>query len=71
MTKTRPNDVPLPGADEVVLTRLEACRVARIGLSTFDRAVIGKRLHVHRTGRRITVSRFELERFMGIYKADA
>jgi hypothetical protein len=31
MTKTRPSDVPLPAADEENLTRLEACRVVRIG----------------------------------------
>lgn len=66
MTKTRVADVPLPPKDEVVLTRLEACRIARIGLSTFDRAVLEKRIHVHRNGRRITVARFELERFMGL-----
>lgn len=64
MTKTRVADVPLPPADEIHLTRLEACRVARIGLSTFDRAVIAKRLHVRRNGRRITVTRAEIDRFM-------
>jgi excisionase family DNA binding protein len=65
MTKTRVADVPLPSADEVNLTRLEACRLARIGLSTFDRAVNDKRLHVNRVGRKITVTRKELNRFMG------
>lgn len=66
MTKTRPADVPLPHPDEVNLTRLEACRVARITTSTFDRAVSSKRLHVNRTGRKVTVKRAELDRFMGI-----
>ena len=71
MTKTRVADVPLPPPDEVVLTRLEACRVARIGLSTFDRAVLAGRLHVHRNGRKITVSRHELARYMGLIGTDA
>jgi excisionase family DNA binding protein len=66
MTKTRPNDVPLPSKDEVILTRLEACRIARIGLSTFDRAVAEKRLVVSRVGRQIKVTREELNRFLGI-----
>jgi hypothetical protein len=70
MAKTKPKDVPLPLADEIVLTRLEACRVARIGLSTFDRAVLAKRLRVQRSGRRISVTREELYRFMGL-NADA
>jgi excisionase family DNA binding protein len=64
VTKTNPADVPLPPAGEAVLTRLEACRVARIGLSTFDRAVVAKRLRVARIGRKIVVRRDELERFM-------
>lgn len=71
MTKTRPHDIPLPAADEVVLTRLEACRVARIGLSTFDRAVADKRLHVQKNGRRVTVTREELRRFMGLDQVHA
>lgn len=71
MTKTRPVDVPLPSPEEVILTRLEACRVARIGLSTFDRAVIAGRLHVQRNGRRITVTTKEMRRFMGIDEAGA
>jgi excisionase family DNA binding protein len=71
MTKTKPHDVPLPAAGEVVLTRLEACRVARIGLSTFDRAVAANRLRVQRSGRKITVTREELSRFMGLNQAHA
>jgi hypothetical protein len=71
MAKTKPKDVPLPLADEVVLTRLEACRVARIGLSTFDRAVLAKRLRVQRNGRKISVTREELYRFMGLDAVDA
>ncbi len=66
MTKTKPQEIPLPAANEVILTRLEACRVARIGLSTFDRAVANKMLRVQKNGRRITVTREELSRFMGI-----
>lgn len=64
MGKRKPADIPLPPADEENLTRLEACRVARISLSTFDRAVAAKRLHVKRTGRGIIVKRPELERFI-------
>lgn len=66
MTKTRPKDVPLPAKDEVLLTRLEVCRLARIGLSTFDRAVTAKRLTVKRVGRKVLVERSELDRFIGI-----
>jgi hypothetical protein len=66
MTRTRPNDVPLPSKDEVILTRLEACRVARIGLSTFDRAVKSGRLHVRRIGRKVMVEHREMNRFIGI-----
>jgi excisionase family DNA binding protein len=66
MSKTRPNDVPMPSPEEIVLTRLEVCRVARIGLSTFDRAVNNKRLRVHRIGRKVVVERKELNRFIGI-----
>jgi excisionase family DNA binding protein len=66
MTKTRPCDTPLPCPEETILTRLEACRVARIGLSTFDRAVNEGRLRVSRIGRNIKVTREELNRFMGI-----
>jgi hypothetical protein len=57
MTKTRPSDVPLPPADEENLTRLEGCRVVRIGLTTFDQLVATGRLRVHRIGRRIVVKR--------------
>jgi hypothetical protein len=66
MTKTRPADVPLPPADEAILTRLEACRIARISLPTFDRAVLEGRLIVRRHGRKITVTRTELNRFTGL-----
>jgi len=66
MTKTRPTEVPLPPPEETNLTRLEACRVARIGLSTFDRAVASKKLRIQKSGRKITVTREELNRFMGI-----
>jgi excisionase family DNA binding protein len=66
VTKTRPRDVPLPPPEEVVLTRLEACRVARISLPTFDKAVAEKRLTVHRNGRRITVPRAEVERCFNV-----
>jgi excisionase family DNA binding protein len=66
MSKTRPKDVPLPAKDEVLLTRLEACRLARIGLSTFDRAVTAKRLTVKRVGRKVLVERGELDRFIGL-----
>jgi excisionase family DNA binding protein len=66
MSKTRPKDVPLPAKDEVLLTRLEACRLARIGLSTFDRAVTAKRLTVKRVGRKVLVKRGELDRFIGL-----
>ena len=64
MTKTRVTDVPLPPAEQLYLTRLEVCRIARIGLSTFDRAVLEGRLRVHRVGRRILVTREELDRFI-------
>jgi excisionase family DNA binding protein len=66
MSKTRPKDVPLPAKDEILLTRLEACRLARIGLSTFDRAVASKRLTVKRVGRKVLVKRGELDRFIGL-----
>jgi excisionase family DNA binding protein len=66
MSKTRPKDVPLPAKDEVLITRLEACRLARIGLSTFDRAVTAKRLTVKRVGRKVLVERGELDRFIGL-----
>lgn len=65
MTKTRPKDVQLPSKDEVILKRLEACRVARIGLSTFDRAA-AKRLQVQKNGRKVTVTPEDLRRYMGI-----
>jgi len=64
MTKTRPSDVPLPPIHEELLTRLEACRVARISLSSFDRAVKEGRIVVRRNGTRILVSRGELDRFI-------
>jgi hypothetical protein len=38
--------------------------IARIGLTTFDRAVADKRLQVHRIGRKIMVKREELNRSM-------
>jgi excisionase family DNA binding protein len=66
MSKTRPSDVPMPSPEEIVLTRLEVCRVARITTSTFDRAVSAKRLHVHRIGRKVVVERKELNRFIGL-----
>ena len=66
MTKTRPKDVPLPAKDEVLLTRLEACWLARIGLTTFDRAVNNGLVRVHRIGRKVMVAREELHRFIGI-----
>jgi hypothetical protein len=66
ITKTRPNDVPLPSKDEVILTRLEACRVARIGLSTFDRAKDKGLIKVTYVGRKVMVTPEELRRFMGM-----
>ncbi|MEH2608808.1 hypothetical protein [Bradyrhizobium sp. AZCC 1693] len=66
MTKTRPNDVPLPPPEQFFLTRLEACRVARIGLNAFDNAVKDGRLVVRRNGTRIIVTRSNLYRFMGV-----
>jgi excisionase family DNA binding protein len=65
MTKTRPSDVPLPPPEQRYLTRLEVCRVARIAVSTFDRAVLDKRLSVRRVGRKVLVEREELDRFLG------
>jgi hypothetical protein len=61
-TSKHPNDVPLPPPEQEVLTRLEACRVARVSTSTFDRAVLAKRLHVKRNGTRILVKRAEVAR---------
>lgn len=64
MTKTRVADVPLPPLEQQMLTRLEACRVARIGLSTFDKAVADKRISVHRNGTRILVTRRALDAYI-------
>ena len=66
MTKTRPADVPLPPPEQFFLTRLEACRVARIGLSAFDNAVKDGRLPARRNGTRVIVTRPDLHRFMGV-----
>ena len=62
--KTRLADVPMPPADQPFLTKLEACKVARIGTSTFEKAVTEKRLQVRRIGTRIVVPREELMRFV-------
>lgn len=66
MTKTRVADVPLPPPEQYFLTRLEACRVARIGLNAFDNAVKDGSLKVLRNGRRVIVARPHLNRFMGV-----
>jgi hypothetical protein len=57
-------DVPMPGPEQPFLTRLEACRLARIGTSTFDKAVADKRIKVRWNGIRIIVERVEIERFV-------
>jgi hypothetical protein len=67
-SKKRLRDVPMPQADQPFLTRLEACKLARIGTSAFDKAVAGKRINVRRNGEganaRIIVERAEIERFV-------
>jgi excisionase family DNA binding protein len=64
MSRTHPRDVPLPPPGEETLTRLEACRVARVSESTFDRAVANKRISVRRLGLRILIKRAELDRWI-------
>ena len=65
MAKRHPDQVNLPDPSEPFLTRLQACRLAHIGLSTFDREVARGRLKVIRTGQRgIKVTREEIERYM-------
>jgi excisionase family DNA binding protein len=66
MARKRLIDVQLPSPEETNLTRLEACRVARMGTTTFDKAVSEGRIRVQRIGRKIIVAREELNRFMGI-----
>jgi excisionase family DNA binding protein len=63
-TSRRLRDVPLPPPEQNILTRLEACRVARVGTSTFDKAVASEAVNVMRNGRRVLVKRAELERWM-------
>ena len=70
MTKTRVSDVPLPPPEQEVLTRLEACRVARIGLSTFDKAVADGRIRVHRNGTRILVTRRVLNGYIAMMPSE-
>jgi hypothetical protein len=57
-------DVSVPSADQPFLTRLEACRLARIGTSTFDKAVAAKRIKVRWNGTRMIVERAEIIRFV-------
>lgn len=63
-SKRRLADTPMPSPDQPFLTRLEACRVARIGTSTFDKAVAAKRLTVRWNGIRMIVERAEIERYV-------
>ena len=57
-------EVPMPALEKQFLTRLEACRLARIGTSTFDKAVAEKRLTVRWNGNRQIVERSEIARFV-------
>jgi hypothetical protein len=57
-------EVPMPSLEKQFLTRLEACRLARIGTSTFDRAVADKRLTVRWNGNRMIVERTEISRYV-------
>jgi hypothetical protein len=57
-------DVPIPSADQPFLTRLEACKLARVGTSTFDKAVEDKRITVRWNGTRMIVPRAEVVRFV-------
>ncbi len=54
----------MPAADQPFLTRLEACRLARIGTSSFDKAVAEKRIKVRWNGIKIIVERAEIIRFV-------
>jgi hypothetical protein len=54
----------MPSPEQVILTRLEVCRLARISPSTFDRARREKRISVKRNGLRILVTRAEAMRFI-------
>lgn len=69
-SKRRLADTPMPTPDQPFLTRLEACRLARIGTSTFDKAVAAKRLTVRWNGIRIVVENAEIKRFMGTLPTD-
>jgi hypothetical protein len=62
--KRRLADVPMPPPDQEFLTRLEACRVARIGTTTFDKAVAAKRITVRWKGTHIVVERAEMVRYV-------
>ena len=57
-------EVPMPALEKEYLTRLEACRLARIGTSTFDTAVDEKRITVRWNGNRMIVERSEIARYI-------
>ena len=63
-SKRRLADVPMPAADQPFLTRLEACKLARIGTWSFDKAVAEKRIKVRWNGNRMIVERREVERLV-------
>jgi hypothetical protein len=63
-------EVPMPSLEKEFLTRLEACRLARIGTSTFDEAVAQKRIIVHWNGNRMIVPRVEVARYIGSLPTD-
>lgn len=62
--KRRLADIPMPPADQPFLTRLEACKLARIGTTTFDKAVRQESIKVRWNGIRIIVERAEITRFI-------
>ena len=64
MTKKRPSETKLPPPETTLLTRLEACAMARMGLSTFDRRVAAGVIQIRKHGHLVMVERSELERYM-------
>jgi excisionase family DNA binding protein len=54
---TKLKDTPLPPPEKLALTRMEACRVAGIGTTTFYKAVKAGTLKIKRNGTKIVVMR--------------
>lgn len=62
MHKAKP--VPMPPADRVILSVMEAAAVAGLGHNTIRKAIKEEKLPARKIGKRVLIRRIDLEQFL-------